>query len=209
MDREERLAHTLWWIVMLMALAFFCFAVTVTILERMPTEPVVVTVVYEPVEIGKPKMQAAMPIPATQAAPAGLDPMVEGTYLREDIPLSYELQCALYGACLEYNVDFNLMLALIEQETHFTNVKGDGGNSEGFCQVQKRWHAERMEKLGVTDLMDPESNFRVACHFLRELMDRYGNVEDALTAYNSGHPGTSKYSRSVLEKMEAWNDGSH
>ena len=137
---------------------------------------------------------------------SGPDPMVEDGYLRDDLPLDYETQMLLYGACLEHNVDYNLMLALIEQETHFTNVKGDGGNSEGFCQVQKRWHADRMEELGVTDLMDPESNFRVACHFLRELIDLYGNIEDALTAYNSGRPGSSKYSRAVLEKMEAWNE---
>lgn len=202
MDREERLANTLWWIVMLMALAFFCFAAAVFMLED--REPAVVTVVYEPAEVSPPKME--MPAPATESAAVVLDPMVEGTYLRADHPLSYEEQAALYGACLEHNVDYNLMLALIEQETHFTNVKGDGGNSEGFCQVQKRWHADRMEELGVTDLMDPESNFRVACHFLRELIDRYGNIEDALTAYNSGRPGSSKYSRAVLEKMEAWNE---
>lgn len=135
----------------------------------------------------------------------GADSACEDSFLRADIPLDYSMQTALYGACLEHEVDFAIMLALIEQETNFQNVKGDGGDSEGFCQVQKRWHADRMEELGVTDLMDPEGNFRVACHFLRELIDRYGNIEDALTAYNSGRPGSSKYSRSVMEKMEAWN----
>lgn len=205
-----RLDEFLWLAAIWICVIFFAFTAGVWYDENVlhkEEEPKPVPAVEEiqpaVIEPAEPVM-ATMPIPATEAAPAGLDPMVEETYLRDDIPLSYELQAMLYGACLEYNVDFNLMLALIEQETHFTNVKGDGGNSEGFCQVQKRWHADRMEELGVTDLMDPESNFRVACHFLRELMDRYGNVEDALTAYNSGRPGSSGYSRSVMEKMEKY-----
>jgi hypothetical protein len=202
MKRDESLQRVLWCAVMFICLAFFCFAVTVTILERMPTEPAVVTVVYEPAEIGKPKMQAAMPIPATQAAPAGLDPMVEGTYLREDIPLSYELQCDLYGACLEFEIDYDLALAVIEQETRFQNVTGDGGDSQGYMQIQRKWWNGLMAEIGAEDLTNPEDNFRTGCAILRQLIDRYGNVEDALTAYNSGKPGSSNYSRQVMERMK-------
>lgn len=202
MKRDESLQRVLWCAVMFICLAFFCFAVTVTILERMPTEPAIVTVVYEPVEIGKPKMQAAMPIPAAQAAPAGLDPMVEGTYLREDIPLSYELQCDLYGACLEFEIDYELALAVIEQETRFQNVTGDGGDSQGYMQIQRKWWKVLMAEIGAEDLTNPEDNFRTGCAILRQLIDRYGNVEDALTAYNSGKPGSSNYSRQVMERMK-------
>lgn len=200
MDREERLAHTLWWIVMLMALAFFCFAAAVFMLED--REPAVVTVVYEPAEVSAPKME--MPAPATESAAGGLDPMVEGTYLRDDIPLDYATQMLLYGACLEFDVDFHLMLALIERETRFQNVKGDGGDSEGFCQIQDRWWSGLMADIGAGDLMDPQDNFRTGCAIIRQLMDRYGNLEDALTAYNRGKPGQSSYSRSVLERMEVF-----
>lgn len=204
MKRDEALQRVLWWTVMIICLAFFCFAVTVTILERMPEEPVVVTVVYEPAEIGKPKMQAAMPIPATETAPAGLDPMVEDTYLRDDIPLDYATQAMLYGACLEFRVDYSLALAVIEQETNFTNVKGDGGNSVGYMQIQKRWWSGLMAEIGAEDLMDPEDNFRTGCAIMRRLLDRYGNVEDALTAYNAGRPGSSKYSREVMGRMQKY-----
>lgn len=197
MDREERLAHTLWWIVMLMALAFFCFAAAVFMLED--REPAVVTVVYEPEEISAPKME--MPAPATESAAVGLDPMVEGTYLRADHPLSYEEQAALYGACLEFGVDFALAQAVIEQETGFRNVVGDSGASVGFMQIQKRWWSELMEEIGAEDLTDPKDNFRTGCAILRQLLDKYESTEDALTAYNSGQPGSSKYSRAVLERV--------
>lgn len=198
MDREERLAHTLWWIVMLMALAFFCFAAAVFMLED--REPAVVTVVYEPAEIGEPKLE--MPKPATESAPAGLDPMVEDTYLRDDIPLSYELQAMLYGACLEFGIEYKLALAVMEQETQFRNMKGDGGKAYGYFQVWPKWHKDRMEKLGVTDLMDPESNFRVACDFLSECINKYG-LERGLGYYNSGEAKVTGYSREVMEKYGA------
>lgn len=196
MDREERLAHVLWWIVMLMTLAFFCFAAAVFMLED--REPAVVTVVYEPAEVSPPKME--MPAPATESAAVGLDPMVEGTYLRADHPLSYEEQAALYGACLEFGVDYALAQAVIEQETGFTNVMGDGGKAYGFFQVWPKWHKERMEELGVTDLMDPESNFRVGCSFLSECIDKYG-LEKGLGYYNSGSAKVTGYTRAVLERV--------
>lgn len=202
MKRDEGLQLLLWWAVMAICLAFFSFAAVVTILEHKDKEPVTVTVVYEPVEIGESKLQAAMPIPATQAAPAGLDPMVEDTYLRDDIPLSYDLQCALYGACLEFEVDYELALAVIEQETRFQNVTGDSGDSQGYMQIQKKWWKGLMAEIGADDLTDPEDNFRTGCAILRQLMDKYGTVEDALSAYNTGKPGQTRYSRQVMERVK-------
>ena len=124
----------------------------------------------------------------------------------EDIPLSYEEQEALYGACEEFSVDYPLMLALIEREKHFRNEIGDGGNSYGYCQIQPRWWSKTAESIGVTDLMEPEGNFRTGCAILTHLLDVYGcgNLTDALTAYNTGHGGVSEYARDVLEKQEKW-----
>lgn len=124
----------------------------------------------------------------------------------EDVPLSYEEQEALYGACEEFSVDYPLMLALIERETHFRNEIGDGGNSYGYCQIQPRWWSETAESIGVTDLMEPEGNFRTGCAILTHLLDVYGcgNLTDALTAYNTGHGGASEYARDVLEKQKKW-----
>lgn len=98
------------------------------------------------------------------------------------------------------------MLAIIRKETGYRNVEGDGGASWGYCQVQPRWHKARMERLGVTDLMDPFGNFRVACDYMAELLRRY-DVESALTAYNSGHPGHSDYARTVMGYWEELKNG--
>lgn len=131
----------------------------------------------------------------------GPDPMVEDGYLRDDLPLDYETQMLLYGACLEFQVDYDLALAVIEQETCYRNLTGDGGESAGYMQIQRKWWSGLMDEIGTEDLNQPEDNFRTGCAILRQLLDKYGNTEDALTAYNSGRPGSSRYSRSVLEKL--------
>ena len=197
-----KLEEVLWTTVLWVCVIFYAFAAGVKAgeWEKEPEEPVEYTLV-----ISEPQTQmAAMPIPATEAAPAGPDPMVEETYLRDDIPLDYELQAALYGACLDYDIDYALALAMLEQETNFKNIMGDGGKAYGYFQVWPKWHKDRMAELGVTDLMDPESNFRVALHFMRENLDKYGSLEDALSFYNTGAPGQTKYSREVMERMRKY-----
>lgn len=127
-------------------------------------------------------------------------------YFRADVPLDGELQAYLRAACEESGVDYELMLALIRKETNYQNLMGDGGDSYGYCQVQPRWHKARMERLGVTDLMDPYGNFRVAADYLSELLKKYP-VEEALTAYNSGKPGHSSYARTVMGYWEELKNG--
>jgi soluble lytic murein transglycosylase-like protein len=77
---------------------------------------------------------------------------------------------------------------------------GDDGESAGYMQVQEKWHKDRMALLGVDDLQDPEGNFRVGCHFLKECIDKYG-LEKGLGYYNSGKAAVTDYSREVLGRM--------
>ena len=132
--------------------------------------------------------------------------LFDSGYFRADVPLDGDLQSYLRAACEESGVEYTLMLAIIRKETGYRNVKGDSGASWGYCQVQPRWHKARMERLGVTDLMDPFGNFRVACDYMAELLSRY-DVESALTAYNSGHPGRSAYARTVMGYWEELKNG--
>ena len=124
--------------------------------------------------------------------------LVETGYFRDDIPLDYETQAYLRAACDESGVPFELALAVIRKESNYQNITGDGGDSIGYMQVQPKWHQERMQRLGVTDLTHPLSNFRVGCDYLAELMDKY-SLEEALTAYNSWKPGKSDYADTVLK----------
>lgn len=130
--------------------------------------------------------------------------LYETGYFRADVPLDGETQAFLRSACEEAGITYELALAVIRQETDFRNIVGDNGDSIGYMQIQPRWHRERMERLGVTDLADPYSNFRVGCDFLSELLEKY-TLEEALTAYNSGKPGKSEYATSVMNYMYEYN----
>lgn len=153
----------------------------------------------EEVYVGKPTLCE------TPLINAAVDEPTEDTYFRDDIPLGIEEQKLLHDACEEFEIPFTLALAVIDQETNYRNITGDGGDSIGYMQIQPRWWRSKMDELGAQDLMAPEDNFRVGCSILSDLLDEYGNDADALTAYNSGRPGTSPYASSVLairDKLE-------
>ena len=125
-------------------------------------------------------------------------------YLREDIPLPLDEQYLLRAATDEFCVDYFLMVALIERETDFRNIYGDGGAAYGYCQIWPYWWADLMAEIGVDDLNDPYDNFRAGCAILSLLIERHGSVEYALTAYNRGTPGESEYSEEIMERAEFW-----
>lgn len=125
-------------------------------------------------------------------------------YYRDDVPLTYDEQDFLQTACEEFGVDYPLMLGLIEHETNFRNIHGDDGKSAGYCQIQRRYWHGLMDEIGAKDLNDPYDNFRTGCAIMAQLIDRYGNVKDALSVYNSGHTGRNSYSNAVLEAAERW-----
>lgn len=136
--------------------------------------------------------------------------LVELSPVREDIPLDAEIQLLLYQVCGEAEIPYELALAVLWQETNFRNLIGDDGDSFGYMQVQPRWHSDRMERVGVTDLMDPYGNFLVGCDYLAELMEKGRGLEWALMAYNGGPSyanemakagKVSQYAKDVLNYM--------
>ena len=198
MNRQERLADALTGIVVWLCVLFYAFAAGVWYDEHKaepqkaePVHPVTVTVAQTAPE--------ESPLP-DDGGFTGADPMCEDSYLMSEHPLDLDKQVLLYGACLEMGVDYRLALAVVEQETGYRNLMGDDGESAGYMQVQEKWHQERMALLGVDDLLDPEGNFRVGCHFLRECIDKYG-LERGLGFYNGGVAKVTDYSREVLGRM--------
>lgn len=123
-----------------------------------------------------------------------------------DVPLDTDLQQLLWEACEESGIDMSLALAVIWEETDYRNIIGDDGASFGYMQVQQKWHEDRMARLGVTDLMDPASNFRTGCDYLAELLETYP-LANALAFYNSGDPALRPYCERVMDYMEALEGG--
>lgn len=102
----------------------------------------------------------------------------------------------IYTRCLceQYDVPYALVLAIIEQESGYEFDKtGDSGQSKGYMQIYEKWHTDRMQNLGCTDLMNPYQNVRVGIDFLSYLLKKYGTIQDTLAAYNYGEKGAREY----------------
>ena len=136
-------------------------------------------------------------------------------FMAFDVPLEDELQLHILNECEKYGIDPAIITAMAFKESRYqASAIGDNGNSIGLMQIQPRWNAERMEKLGCSDLLDPYENVTVAVDILAELIEHYnGNIEKAVTAYNMGMTGAynncfskgvyaSEYCTAVMEKAE-------
>lgn len=112
------------------------------------------------------------------------------------------VQVYLWEMCKEKDLDYYLILALIERESGYRyDCLGDDGNSLGYMQIYEKYHVESMNKEGVTDLFDPYGNIRVGTSFLQELYEKYGSSGDncVLMVYNMGAGGASR----------CWKDGKY
>ena len=78
-------------------------------------------------------------------------------------------------------------MAIIEVESGCNaRAEGDEGRSIGYMQIQPRWHQERIDKLGVTDLRNPYQNIKVGVDILLELFHKNPSIDWVLHAYNGG-----------------------
>lgn len=152
------------------------------------------------------------PISSPAEAHSSDTPQVSAPLL--DVDLDPETQWAIYHECGYDNGLFSLAMAIANRETGGTfqaDAVGDNGDSIGLFQVNTRWHTDRMERLGVTDLTDPVQCAAVAIDYLKELSDRYGfepESEALLMAYNMGPSGANNAieagTTSTDYSREAW-----
>ena len=107
---------------------------------------------------------------ATVQEPAETDPQVT----LYNVPLDEELQLHIINEAESHGIDPAIIFAMAFRESSYrTDVIGDGGAAFGLLQVWPRWHSDRMDKLGCTDLLDPFQNVTVAVDYLAEQVDRY------------------------------------
>lgn len=122
-------------------------------------------------------------------------PKADGFVYCASIPLSQELQRYTYDACVQQNLDYELVLALMWRESRFTvNAVGQNANGtkdSGIMQindVNKPW---LLEKHGITDLLDPKQNIYAGTTMLGTWTAKYG-MHDALMAYQYGEEGMKR-----------------
>lgn len=135
-------------------------------------------------------------------------------YQRAGGNLPEEIQIYTYCLCKQEGVSYALILAMIEQESGYKyDCIGDDGESVGYMQIMQRWHEDRMKKLEVTDLFNPYQNIHLGIDIMKELIGRYGTIQDALAVYNYGATGAKEhlwskeiyvydYNESIISRMK-------
>lgn len=109
------------------------------------------------------------------------------------VPLDAELQNYIIQICEKHHIDPALILAMIEHESNYeATATGDDGVAHGLMQIQPRWHQERIERLGCSNMYDPYENVTVGIDLMAELLREY-EPEMALMVYNAGATGAFTY----------------
>lgn len=120
--------------------------------------------------------------------------VAEPTYNLCDIPLDAELQIWVFDYCKDKKLNPYLIFAMCERESQCkADTVGDNGNSLGIMQIQPKWHQERMDRLGCTDLLDARQNIIIGVDILLELYSKNEDTAWVLMAYNGGVAYADRY----------------
>jgi soluble lytic murein transglycosylase len=90
------------------------------------------------------------------------------------------------------NLDPYLVASLIRQESEFDPSVVSYANAYGLMQLLPSVGKSMAREEGLThfetfQLLDPETNIRLGCRYLRQMLDKFGGVQEyALAAYNAG-----------------------
>ncbi len=109
-----------------------------------------------------------------------------------DVSLNEEIQEFTYYLCAGYNLDFALVMSLMQYESSYQLDAISKSDDYGVMQINKMNHEWLTETIGVTDYLDPYQNIRAGCFILRKLFEENQDVAWVLMAYNLGEDGADK-----------------
>ncbi|MEG1254568.1 lytic transglycosylase domain-containing protein [Clostridium sp.] len=127
--------------------------------------------------------------------------------LKNFFPLEYKKNIIEYSQ--EYNVDPNLVAAVINTESKFLMDANSSKGAVGLMQIMPetgKWIGENLEiENFTTDMIrDPVVNIRMGCWYLNKLSEDFnGEYTLILASYNGGPGNVTKW----LEDEKYSNDG--
>ena len=143
-----------------------------------------------------------------------VDPEPIKLFYIPEIPLDRELQEYTYDLCIEKNVDYELVLAVMTRESQFqidaTGYNHNGTQDHGIMQINDRTKEHFYQILNINDIYDPYQNILVGLTLLSDVIGKYGEY-DGLMAYAAGESGMkelkkekviSKYHQRILDGVQ-------
>ena len=120
-----------------------------------------------------------------KAVPAVFDSFFPETYKRQ-----------VEDTAEKYNVDKNLVFAIIKAESNFNKDAVSKKGANGLMQVMDetgQWCAKEIGEAEV-DLSDVSCNINLGTFYFSYLLQKYnGNEKCAIAAYNAGHGNVDKW----------------
>lgn len=124
-----------------------------------------------------------------------------------DYEIPEEVQASADKYAEEYDISPEILLAIMNYESCYIPDVSNG-NCKGLMQINDKVHQERIDKLGVTDLYDIDSNIHVGADLIAELYEQYGDYGIVLGLYHgekkaisNGRKGIySSYTQKVLNR---------
>lgn len=183
--------------------------------EPTPTQTAEITIEQEPQAAEPVEMDPENSLPPfnRMSADWGADDVADFVFYH--IPAEYRCnwgklpqvaQVYAHCICKEKGVDLDIVIAMIEVESGY-RYDAESGQAYGYMQIVPEYHEERMDRLNVTDLLDPYQNLRTGIDYLAELLDKYGgDYGKALTAYNYGPTGAYRDFFSAGMNHSAYSD---
>ena len=91
--------------------------------------------------------------------------------------------------CQRHGVDPALVKAVIKVESNFDSRAVSRAGAKGLMQLMDATG----KQLGVKDPFDPRQNVEGGVTYLRQMLDRYGDLSLALAAYNAGPHAVDRF----------------
>ncbi|MCR4823089.1 MAG: lytic transglycosylase domain-containing protein [Treponema sp.] len=119
----------------------------------------------------------------------GIDAHVPKELLKLNFPRFYK--SAIENASKEFSLPEYLIYALVRSESFFDANATSKAGANGLTQLMEATADDEARKLKIEDnydILDPETNIRMGCHYLSSLISRTDENNEllALYAYNAG-----------------------
>ena len=94
----------------------------------------------------------------------------------------------------EYNVNENLIYSIIKAESNFNERATSNKGAKGLMQLMEVTAKDTSKKINLNisseeldeKLFDKDMNINLGTKYISVLIEKYGNIEIAITAYNAG-----------------------
>ena len=106
----------------------------------------------------------------------------------------------------EYDIDENLIYALIKAESNFNEKAVSHQNAKGLMQLMQSTAqdlANRSQiKLTKDNILEPDININLGTQYIALLLNKYDSIEVALAAYNAGSGNVDRWIKNGTIKSD-------